>query len=411
MAYLGLLVYLFFFFIRLQDWWDPLYAAPVDYIIISFIFVTLLPQFSKCLNILKMPQSKFFLLFVATVFLSNIAVGQVDGAIEQAIKYLKFAIIFFAIALSVDSFKKLKWLAFYIVLLISFIAYQAVIQAKTGTNWAGQSLYWADRIRWVGLFDGSNITALAFVITVPFLLEYLFSSVRYKIFSLASGGLILTGFYLANSRGGFLSLVAVIFGFMLTRIKKKKGVIVGVLLVFVLFAFAAPSRMGEIDDSSKSTRGRIHEWEEALEMVRYENPLLGIGKGQWTNYTSLKAHNAFLQQLGETGLIGAFFWVGMVYATIVGAFRVYKKENLAPPNRSLYMGYFLAFLGLLVGAFFISADNELLYIWMAILTAITIIENIDMRFSIRELKVIGMVELAGVTATYFAVNLFKMIYF
>lgn len=411
MAYLGLLLYLFFFFIRPQDWWGPLYGAPVDYIIMSFIFITLLPSFSTCINIIKLPQSKFFLLFVLAVFVSNLVNGHIDASFEQAIKYLKFIIVFFAIALSVNSFKKLKWLALYMVLMISFIAYQGVIQANTGTNWAGQSLYWADRIRWVGVFDGSNITALAFVTAMPFLLEYLFSSVGYKIFSIASGGLILTGFYLANSRGGFLSLVAVIFAFMFTKIKRKKGVIAGFLLVFTLFAFAAPTRMGEIDDPHKSTRGRIHEWEEALEMVRYENPLLGVGKGQWTNFTSKKAHNAFLQQLGETGLIGAFFWVGLVYATIVGTIRVYKKQEIEPSSRSLYRGYFLSFVGLLVGAFFISADNELLYIWMAILTAIIMMEKIDMKFSTKELKIIGMVEVAGVAVTYVAVNLFKMIYF
>lgn len=414
MAFLGLSVYLFFFFIRLQDWWSPLKGVHVDDIVLPFILLFLLPSIRNISETLKLPQTKFILLFVGAVFFSNLVNGNIDASFEYGWKYLKFAIIFFIIVLSVDSFPKLKWTFPFILLLITFIAYQCIIQAKTGTNWAGQSLYWADRVRWVGLFDGANTTALGFVLVTPILLEYIFGpwSIGYKVFSVAPACLILTGVYLTNSRGGFLGLLVVVFAFVSMRLKNKKGIIFGLILLFALLALLpAPSRMSEIDDSYKSTRHRIHAWEEALYMIKYHNPLFGVGKGQFTEYTSRVAHNAFLQQLGETGLIGCFFWLGLIYLTIHPLFKLLRKDDIAPLKLSLYRGYFLGLIGLLAGTLFLSADHELLYIWLAILMSITLVEKIELRFTSKDLIIIGVIEAIGVIGAYVAVNLFKVIYF
>ena len=159
---------------------------PVDYVVFILMIIFLIPSMSRLTYVIKMPQSKFFLMFVLAVFLSNAVHGNMDSAVEHGVRYLKFSVIYFAIALSVNSFNKIKWLALHIVILITFIAYQGILQAKTGTNCAAQSLYWLDRIRWVGLFNVANTTATAFIIAIPFLLEYFCLSFGYRIFSIAS---------------------------------------------------------------------------------------------------------------------------------------------------------------------------------------------------------------------------------
>lgn len=414
MAFFGVLAYLFFFFIRLEDWWGPLKGVHVDDIVICFILLFLFSSMQKWVSeILKLPQSKFLLMFVGAVFFSNIVNGNTDVSFPWAWRYLKFSIIFFAIVLSIDSFPKLKWLIPYILLLTTFIAYQCIIQAKTGTNWAGQSLYWADRARWVGLFDGANSTALLFVFLMPFLFEYLISpwNIGYKAISIASGYLLLMGFYLTNSRGGFISLLVVVFAFISTKLKGKKGIVFGLILLLALLAVAAPSRMTSIDDHKKSTRGRIYSWDQALHVVRYHNPFFGVGKGQFKKYSRFDAHNAFLQQLAETGLIGIFLWLGLIYSNIIGFLKILRKEDMDPLRRSLYRGYFLGLIGLVTGIMFIKADHELLYIWMALLTSVTLVEKIELRFGLKDLVMIGVIEVIGVTGAYAAVNLFKLIYF
>lgn len=412
MAFVGILFYFFFFFIRPQDWLVPFKGFPVDDFLIPLILFACLPSLPRFREIIRLPQSKFLLFFIVAVFLSNITNGNIDATVEYGMKYIKFAIIFFTITLSLDSFGKLKWTIPYFLILVAFIAFQGIIQSKTGVNWAGQSLYWADRIRWVGIFDGANITALLFVLAMPFLFEFLLGpwGKSYKLLSILSIILLMTGFYLSNSRGGFLSLLAVIFSFIYSKVKNKKGIILGFVIVIALFT-VAPSRMGEVDDSHKSTRGRIHEWEESLQMMRYHKPIFGVGKGQFLNYTSLVSHNAFLQQLGETGIIGAFFWVGLIFTPMVGLINILNKEDIEPFRRSIYRGYFIGFIGLLVGVLFISADMELIYIWIAFLTSIILIEGIELKFTIRDLILVGLIEVTSIVVFYIAVNLFKHIYF
>ena len=188
MAYIGLLTYIFFFFIRMQDWWGPIKGVPVDYIVISFTVVLLVFSNTKFNELLKMPQLKLLFLLLIAIILSNLVNGNIDASIEYGIKYLKYIIIFILIVLSVNSYFKLKFLALFILALIIFISFQCMVQVETGTNVAGQSLYWADRARWVGIFDGSNITALALVLVIPFLLEFFFGpwGKGYKLVSMIS---------------------------------------------------------------------------------------------------------------------------------------------------------------------------------------------------------------------------------
>jgi O-antigen ligase len=414
MAFWGILIYLFFFFIRPQDWWEPIKGFPVIDFLIPFILITNLHSIVRLQNVLKLSQSKFFILFVFAVFLSNIVNNNIDAAFEYGWQYLKIAIIFLVIIITVDSLHKLKVLTIFIILLIAFIAYQSIIQIETGINWAGITIYKADtlRTRWVGSFDGPNIVALSFVMVMPFIIGYLFDpwSKFYKIFSIVIGFFLLKGFYLADSRGGFLSLLIVIFSFLTMRAKNKRRIIVAFIIVLLLFVIAAPARMSEIDDPEKSARGRINAWIEGLEMVRYHNPLLGVGKGQFTIYSSLVAHNAFLQQIGETGLIGTFFWIGVIYMTMKGLLLILKNKEQKDIKYSLYRSYFISLIGTLSGLFFLSAEF-ILYLIIPICIAILLIEEITLKFTLKDLMIIGGIEIGGITGAYIAINLFKAIYF
>ena len=68
-----------------------------------------------------------------------------------------------------------------------------------------------------------------------------------------------------------------------------------------------PSRLSQNaaeDSDDSSSRHRVDLWSEGLEMFK-DNPVLGVGKGQFVGYTGTQvAHNAFIENLGETGLSG-----------------------------------------------------------------------------------------------------------
>jgi putative inorganic carbon (HCO3(-)) transporter len=63
-----------------------------------------------------------------------------------------------------------------------------------------------------------------------------------------------------------------------------------------------------------SISGRLEAWGAGLQMLK-ESPLFGIGFGGFTDRHELTAHNSFVLCFAETGLVGYFFWIGLLVAT------------------------------------------------------------------------------------------------
>ncbi len=115
----------------------------------------------------------------------------------------------------------------------------------------------------------------------------------------------------------------------------RKGVIVAAVLAAGLLV-VGPSRLfhnAENDADDASARHRIDMWNEGFQMVK-ESPLLGIGKGQFADYTqSLIAHNTLIQNMGETGLLGLFVFIALIYASYKGMLQVKESDALGPGDR------------------------------------------------------------------------------
>ena len=117
--------------------------------------------------------------------------------------------------------------------------------------------------------------------------------------------------YYTNSRGGMLGL-----GLCWCRTdigaSDELRVAVGATALLGLVILFGPSRMANLDASESSAQDRVQSWAEGLQMLR-AHPLFGVGFGRYTEFNELVAHNSFVHTLGELGLFGAFFFVGMGY--------------------------------------------------------------------------------------------------
>lgn len=386
-------------------------GAPVDYIMILSTLILLMLFKSQLGRVIKLPQTIFFMLFFVCVFLSNAIGGDIGTAVKNGYEYLRFFLIYLIVAGSLDSQQKIKWTGLVIAVLTAFIAYQGIVQINTGTNIAGMSLYRDEsRVRWVGVFDGSNTTCLAFLFAFPFALNRIFFNpgIFSKILYIALLSLLSVGIYLTESRGGFMSLLILIFFFISFHIKNKKGVIIGAVMAALIFTVAAPGRFA-VDDPEKSSRGRISAWSEALDIVRYNDPLLGVGKGRFTEYSRIVAHNSFLQQLGETGLIGAFFWIGIFYCSFKGLLGIAPKISADKASKVLYEENLLVLIGLVAATMFLSAEHELLYIAAALCAAVVAIYGDGFKIVRKDLIKIGAIEVFGVLFFYLVVNVFRKV--
>jgi len=212
----------------------------------------------------------------------------------------------------------------------------------------------------------------------------------YRLYALAASPLVLYGIYLTNSRGGFLSLLAVFLLHFKSRFKSFLGVFLGVALVGTLIVFR-PSRFGDFNDEDKSASHRVDMWIEGLEMLRY-NPVFGIGKGKFANYTgSLIAHDSFLEVAGETGLVGLFFWLSLIYVSLKGLLAAKSKTVEGSKEDSLVTGLLICIVGYLFTALFITCEFELFYVFLGLSIVAARLKGVTVDFRLQDVsKVLGI---------------------
>src|SRR5690349_3439550 len=207
-----------------------------------------------------------------------------------------------------------------------YVAFRAVIDAIRGVN-----LVEGDRVRGAlgGMFENPNDLALNLV---TFLAPTLFIVLQERrpgrrLAAAAIALLMLGGIVATKSRSGFLGLVAVglVVGYYMAR---QRPAAVGAMFVSaVLLLPAAPAsfwnRMDSImdprEDPTGSRAARIRLLEQGVQ-VFIDNPITGIGAGQFKNYDGpgvmverwRVTHNVWLQVAAELGIVGLALFMFLV---------------------------------------------------------------------------------------------------
>ncbi len=419
---LFLFIYLFNLYIRPQDWFAPLYGWPVDYlIIIPALIFGFIGIFSDKKKLIKTPHYVLLILLLLVIFLSNAIHGNFGFGFDQTMLFLKKVCVFIIVLLIVKSTTKLKSTLFLINIFCSVIAIQAILQFFSGgTGLAGQGFYHpgidnvSSRTQWVGLFSGANSTALIFNLAIALCLEFSFGpySLFWRILNMVFASCLIFGVYTTNSRGGFLTLAAVIVTFFLLKMKNKKvAVITSFLLCLSLLIYLAPGRMGMLNTQEESAYIRTRLWGNAMDWFK-ENPLLGIGKGQFElqSSRSLVAHSNFMQNLSEIGGIGIFVWVALIYFAFKGLFLIYSRKvtnRKEDDIKSLTRALLVSFIGFNVCTLFITMETEVLYLLLGVSVAIMNIYN-------REIKTFNLKftfkDLGGILVSIFGLLLYYHFY-
>jgi O-antigen ligase len=200
----------------------------------------------------------------------------------------------------------------------------------------------------------------------------------------------------------------VVFLHFKSKFTNAKGVILGVILLGGMLVFK-PSRFGDFNDKDNSAAYRIDMWVEAYEMIRY-NPVLGIGKGQFLNYTNkLIAHNSFVEVMGETGFVGLFSWLALIYISLRGLLAARLKiEN--PRDRSLADGLWICLIGYCATSFFVTCEFELLYVFLALAMTVARLTETPVPFERRDMRNVFGLQLTGMAVFFFITRIFHIIF-
>jgi probable O-glycosylation ligase (exosortase A-associated) len=250
-----------------------------------------------------------------------------------------------------------------------------------------------------GMLEDNNNFALALCMALPLMLQ-LGQSERSKL--LRRGvylmiPLTVLTVIMTHSRGGFLTLVAVI-GMLVWRSRNRVAglavavafVVVGVLVVPKTYIDRIRSIQSYEQDGS--AMGRLAAWKTAINMSK-GNPVFGVGLSLFQrNYMRYRsgeehegrrvAHNAYLQMLAECGAPALACYLFMIVATIWSLQRL-RREALRLYNTSWIINYATmletSMVAFVVGSTFLNrAEFDLFYHFIAIVLSFEAIARREM---------------------------------
>jgi O-antigen ligase len=259
--------------------------------------------------------------------------------------YIKIILIFALMVSTLTSTKRLRQMTWIMIVASGYIAARAVLDYLQGVN-----LTEGDRVRGAvgGIFRNPNDLALnlvTFLAPTLFIVIYDRKPSR-RLFAGALAATMAMAIVCTKSRSGFLGLAAMLMVVGYYAIRARPGFIVAGVFALAVAVPLLPSsfwdRMTSIveadEDKTGSREARIKIMEKGVE-VFLENPLTGVGAGQFQNYDAQDesgadkwrvTHNVWLQVSTELGLFGLLAFGFLVARAYQASFFV---QRLLKPRR------------------------------------------------------------------------------
>ena len=367
--FIGALNYFLFLYIRPQEFTTAFQEIPIILIVVVVTFAVMIARaVLDRKSMVNSPQNIFIIWIYGAVMFSQMAQMYFGGVIKTATDFLHIVLSYFFIVNLTDSEKKLKISLYAIILLSIYLSIAGIVQFHMGSSFGVETVQAERRIRGLGIFGDPNDLAMALLIAMPFLILKIQSrTTNLKRFLMVCLLIVLLyAMFLTNSRGGMLGFMT-LMGMIFIR---KYGKSVGIALFLVgaagLFALG-PSRMEEISPHEASAYGRVESWAAGFAMFT-SHPLFGVGKGFYTDYHPLVAHNSFIHCAAELGMFGLYPWIALIFLTLKNLFFVSQKIVREPSSDMKIMCNSLLYSMMMyvVTTFFLSrVYSELLYIYVA----------------------------------------------
>lgn len=303
-------------------------------------------------------------------------------------KELKFIVIFFMVIEVINSKQRLRNVLITIVASVVLITADAFVQFFRGTDFL-RGYEW---IRCTASFSNPNSFAGWLIVIIPLFLGLLATDrIRSKILKILLSFLIvllLVCLLMTYSRGAWLSFLIGIFVmacYLVTNFvikSKMRSLIIGVCLFIMILSFAQPivKAISRISFCGFPTlKDRINSIEEiknddpslipySSDLIRFEllkaplkiikeYLLIGCGLNTYSKvaqdyksfeYGAQYPHNSFLQKTAETGLLGLFAFLLVLFSFFI----VSVRHILVYANNSLVLGLLSGILAFLVHGFF-----------------------------------------------------------
>lgn len=376
MAMIPVFLYLITLYVRPQDWVPGMVGLPTAFIILPLGFAIGLANRLREPEKMQVPQTWLMFGYLVVIFMATLVNIGFSGALTQLDIFGKRVVVFYMIAWLLITPARVETTIWAVMTLSAFLAYQAYLQGTTGESWGGMTPYPGYdviRVRWYGDWDGPNVYGLLFVIASGFALEYVFGphSIGIRMLAAAFGVSYVVAIFFTNSRGAVLALACMALFYFRSRFRSAFAIALALTVVLALMVLG-PSRMSEVSSKESSARERTWLWEQGLTLLK-KNPVFGVGRGEFSRNVDLNliAHNNFVQNFAECGLLGFFFFVSLLWFSFKGAQILSDKRHAASPQLAAHGRMISSVLvGYVATTFFVVMELDLLYFVLGLSAAV-----------------------------------------
>lgn len=324
-------------------------------------------------------RTSFYIgLFTLLAIISIIPASNKELALEAFSTYIKSAILFFLIINLIDSPQLIRYTLWIIVLM-------AAVNAVYGISSFFSNALLAGRVS--ALREDPNNLAIILVSAVPLTMSLLKQEkgLLAKMILFASGISIIVTVALTYSRGGMIALIFVLLWLLYNERKNRLVMVVFIIILAIIMylfieEFSHYQKLIRLVVKDQSFIQRLKLYRGGLRMFM-AHPLIGVGLGNFivwsTRYTglilALYAHNIFLHIAAETGIVGLFAFVLIIYHGVKASLVACK--NAAKYNLHDIMNYAtglkISLAGFIVAGMFLSQHfNKALWTLIGLCVAI-----------------------------------------
>lgn len=236
----------------------------------------------------------------------------------------------------------------------------------------------------------NNYFALTSVMVLPMVFYFAMSvkHTRWRSVLLVASALICLAVIGSRSRAGFVAFAVVLTCMAWSSRYRLKAMVAVLLFTGVALALSGSEVRDRINSivayqSDRSASSRFFTWEVAIDLLK-QNPVLGVGFG---NFEIAKdafvggrkaAHNIFLQNLAELGLVGHPIWLAIVLGSLGSSWVLMRWARRLPTDmRWAYhwsRGLMLGLLAFCIHGFFHNEEYlELMFVMVGLVVALQVV--------------------------------------
>ncbi|OGZ79622.1 MAG: hypothetical protein A2358_01500 [Candidatus Staskawiczbacteria bacterium RIFOXYB1_FULL_37_44] len=337
---------------------------------------------------------EFFSVLI-NLILGNLFV--IDRAIFYFLKEIELIFLYFFVYWSLEDIKSIKnvikFTLFFTALNVAYVFYQIVVHNQVGE-------YGTAALPEYGVFPTGAFFVLLFIFLLSYFIFY-YNNLDRKLWKkILMGGIAISpavGVFGSGSKTNFIALlfsfVAIfLLAFFKKNTKTAKMFIIGFIVLIFLLAFFAYSVLyiknivrimdifGLHKIVSNYSSGRIVVikivWKELYDKFNQQplSILFGFGVGYIT-----EAHNQFLRNFGEIGILGSLAFLVMIFLIFREGFRIYNNSNdlflTAMGVIIIVMTSAMMVFSFTTDPFFSVKTSEVYWFFMAICAAVTSMES------------------------------------